>query len=48
MRIALTFDIERDIPGVFNSYLGIKIGLLRILEILEKFNIKGTDLKHPQ
>jgi peptidoglycan/xylan/chitin deacetylase (PgdA/CDA1 family) len=42
MRIALTFDIERDIPGVFNSYLGIKIGLLRILEILEKFNIKGT------
>jgi peptidoglycan/xylan/chitin deacetylase (PgdA/CDA1 family) len=42
MKIVLTFDIERDIPRVFNSYFGIKIGLLKILEILEKFNIKGT------
>jgi len=42
MRIVLTFDIERDIPRVFNSYLGVKIGLLKILKILDEFNIKGT------
>ncbi|MFX0075035.1 MAG: polysaccharide deacetylase family protein [Candidatus Hermodarchaeota archaeon] len=42
MKIVLTFDIERDIPGVFNSYLGVNNGLLRILEILEKYNVKGT------
>jgi peptidoglycan/xylan/chitin deacetylase (PgdA/CDA1 family) len=42
MKIVLTFDIERDIPGVFNSYLGVKIGLLRLLEMLEEFSIKGT------
>ena len=42
MKIVLTFDIERDIPGVFNSYLGVKFGLLKILKILDEFNIKGT------
>ena len=42
MKIVLTFDIERDIPGVLNSYLGVKIGLLRILKILDEFSIKGT------
>ncbi len=42
MKIALTFDIERDIPGVFNSYLGVKIGLLKLLETLEEFSIRGT------
>ncbi|MCK4383694.1 MAG: polysaccharide deacetylase family protein [Candidatus Lokiarchaeota archaeon] len=42
MKIVLTFDIERDIPRVFNSYLGVKIGLLKILKILDEFNIKGT------
>jgi len=42
MRIVLTFDIERDIPGVINSYFGVKIGLLKILKILDDFNIKGT------
>ena len=42
MKIVLTFDIERDIPGVFNSYLGVKIGLKKILDILDEFKIKGT------
>ncbi|GAH09903.1 unnamed protein product, partial [marine sediment metagenome] len=42
MKIVLTFDIERDIPGVFNSYLGVKTGLLKILNILDEFTIKST------
>jgi peptidoglycan/xylan/chitin deacetylase (PgdA/CDA1 family) len=42
MKIVLTFDIERDIPGVFNSYFGVKFGLLKILKILDEFHIKGT------
>jgi len=42
MKIVLTFDIERDIPRVFNSYFGVKIGLLKILKILDEFNVKGT------
>ena len=42
MKIVLTFDIERDIPRVLNSYFGVKIGLLKILKILDEFNIKGT------
>ncbi|MHA2288620.1 MAG: polysaccharide deacetylase family protein [Promethearchaeota archaeon] len=42
MKIVLTFDIERDIPGVFNSFLGVRFGLSKILELLDEFNIKGT------
>jgi len=42
MKIILTFDVERDIPGVFSSYFGVKIGLLKILNILDEFNINGT------
>ena len=42
MKIVLTFDIERDIPGVFNSYLGVIIGLKKILDILDEFKIKAT------
>ncbi|NVM44881.1 MAG: polysaccharide deacetylase family protein [Candidatus Lokiarchaeota archaeon] len=42
MKIVLTFDIERDIPGVFNSYFGVKFGLLKILKILDEFKIKAT------
>lgn len=42
MKIVLTFDIERDIPRVFNSYIGVRRGLLKILNILDNFNIKGT------
>jgi len=42
MKIALTFDIERDLPNVLNTYFGVEIGLLKILDILNNFNIKGT------
>ena len=42
MKIALTFDIERDIPNLLDSYFGIKVGLIRILETLDNYNIKGT------
>ncbi|MFX1256940.1 MAG: polysaccharide deacetylase family protein [Promethearchaeota archaeon] len=42
MRIALTFDIERDIPNVLDTYFGAKTGILNILKILDNFNIKGT------
>lgn len=42
MKIALTFDIERDIPNVLNTYFGAKDGILKILRILDNFNIKGT------
>jgi len=42
MKIALTFDIERDIPNVLNTYFGAKDGILKILRILDNFNIRGT------
>ncbi|MFX1392508.1 MAG: polysaccharide deacetylase family protein [Promethearchaeota archaeon] len=42
MKIALTFDIERDIPNVLDTYFGVKVGLLKILKILDDFNIKAT------
>ena len=42
MKIALTFDIERDIPNVLGTDYGVKVGLLRILETLDNYNIKGT------
>ena len=42
MKIALTFDIERDIPNVFDTYLGAKIGLLNILKILDNYKILAT------
>ncbi len=42
MKIALTFDIERDIPNVSDTYFGVKVGLLKILNVLDNFNIKGT------
>ncbi|MFX0104606.1 MAG: polysaccharide deacetylase family protein [Candidatus Hodarchaeota archaeon] len=42
MKIALTFDIERDIPNVLDTYFGVKIGLLKILKVLDSFKIKGT------
>jgi len=42
MKIALTFDIERDIPSVIDTDFGVKVGLLRILETLDNYNIKGT------
>ena len=42
MKIALTFDIERDIPHFSDTYFGLKIGLLKILNLLDDFNIKAT------
>lgn len=42
MKIALTFDIERDIPNVLDTYFGIKVGIPKILELLENFNLKST------
>ncbi|MFW9780885.1 MAG: polysaccharide deacetylase family protein [Candidatus Heimdallarchaeota archaeon] len=42
MKIALTFDVERDIPNVLNTYFGTRFGLIKILKILDDFNIKGT------
>lgn len=42
MKIALTFDIERDIPNVSDTYFGVKVGLLKILKALDNLNIKGT------
>jgi len=42
MKIALTFDIERDNPNFLDTYFGIKVGLLKIIRILDNFNIKGT------
>jgi len=42
MKIALTFDIERDIPNILNTYEGVKVGLIKILEILDEYKIKGT------
>jgi len=42
MKVALTFDIERDNPNFLDTYYGIRVGLLKILKILDKYHIKGT------
>ncbi len=42
MRIALTFDIERDLPNVLDTYYGIETGLHKILDILDRYDIRGT------
>jgi len=42
MKIVLTFDIERDIPNVLNTYFGVKVGLLKILKLLDNFNVNAT------
>jgi len=42
MKIALTFDIERDIPNFLDTDFGVKIGLIKILSLLDNFQIKGT------
>ena len=42
MKIVLTFDIERDIPNFLDTDFGLKIGLLKILSLLDDFQIKGT------
>ncbi len=42
MKIALTFDVERDIPNLLDTYNGLEVGLGKIIEILDRFGIKGT------
>jgi peptidoglycan/xylan/chitin deacetylase (PgdA/CDA1 family) len=42
MKIALTFDVERDIPNFLNTDFGVKVGLIKILSVLDDFQIKGT------
>ena len=42
MKIALTFDIERDIPNFLDTDFGLKIGLIKILNLLDDFQIKST------
>jgi peptidoglycan/xylan/chitin deacetylase (PgdA/CDA1 family) len=42
MKIALTFDIERDLPTTLDTYSGLKIGLLKILRLLENYNLNAT------
>jgi hypothetical protein len=42
MKIALTFDIERDIPNFLDTDFGLKIGLIKILNVLDDFQIKST------
>ena len=42
MKIALTFDIERDNPNFLDTYYGIRVGLVKILKILDNYHIKGT------
>ncbi|MFX1364615.1 MAG: polysaccharide deacetylase family protein [Promethearchaeota archaeon] len=42
MKITLTFDIERDLPNVLDTYYGIKNGLPKILDLLDMYNIQGT------
>lgn len=42
MKIALTFDIEQDLPHVLDTFNGITKGIPRILNLLEKFDLKAT------
>ena len=42
MKIVLTFDIERDIPNFLDTDFGVTIGLIKILNLLDDFQIKGT------
>jgi len=42
MKIALTFDIERDIPNILDTDFGVKIGLNKILSVLDEYQIKST------
>jgi len=42
LRAALTFDIERDCPPIFETTVGLEKGLPKILEILDKHNITAT------
>ena len=40
MKIALTIDIERDIPYVLDTFFGVKKGIPKILELLERHSVQ--------
>ena len=42
MKIALTFDVERDFPYILDTFLGVRVGLVNILKALDKFKIGST------
>ncbi|MBD3212475.1 MAG: polysaccharide deacetylase family protein, partial [Candidatus Lokiarchaeota archaeon] len=42
MKVAFTFDIERDNPNFLDTYKGLTEGLPKILKLLDHFKIKGT------
>ncbi|MHA1915553.1 MAG: polysaccharide deacetylase family protein [Promethearchaeota archaeon] len=42
MKIALTFDIERDFPYVLDTFLGVEDGIVSILKMLDNFNFPCT------
>lgn len=42
MKVALTFDVEKDIPKFLDTNFGLNIGLIKILDLLDEFQIKGT------
>ncbi|MFX1489090.1 MAG: polysaccharide deacetylase family protein [Promethearchaeota archaeon] len=42
MKIALTFDVERDIPNLLDTTFGVKVGLIKIIKVLDKYDINGT------
>jgi len=42
MNASLTIDCEQDMPPFFESFMGMEEGLPKIIEILEKFDVKAT------
>jgi peptidoglycan/xylan/chitin deacetylase (PgdA/CDA1 family) len=42
MKTALTFDVERDFPYVLDTFFGVENGIVRILKMLDNFNIACT------
>jgi peptidoglycan/xylan/chitin deacetylase (PgdA/CDA1 family) len=42
LKIALTFDVEKDCPPFFTSAYGVEEGLPKILEMLDERGIKST------
>lgn len=42
MRVALTFDIEKDCCPLLGTTVGIEVGLPRILNLLERYDIDCT------
>jgi len=42
LRVALTFDVERDCPPISETTVGLERGLPKVLEILDKYDITAT------